>query len=151
MVQLVRLVHLVQIAQLLLTVQKVDVNATDAQGGTALMYACRLGAAPLILLLLKHNASPAPVDSSGMSAHTYAALYDHAHCLKLLLGRSDEAEINMHDASGRTALHWVRIRTTFMLLVGQRCLHWVRIVYPYCGALGPYSHHIPDCMHHNMD
>ena len=87
----------------------VDTNREDAEGGTALMYACRTASAPVVRALIQAGASPTCVDKSGMSAYMFAAAYANAGSLSALLAECGAAHINSRDSTGRTVLHWVRL------------------------------------------
>ena len=87
----------------------VDPNAQDDEGGTALMYACRMfGDVNVVQLLLSYDAVAACMDNTQMTAYMFAASYNNAPALATLIATCGK-HINACDSSGRTALHWAML------------------------------------------
>ncbi|CAO3574021.1 unnamed protein product [Mortierella alpina] len=63
------------VVKCLLEAGKVDVDATDRKGATALMYAARDRHMPVVKTLLRHGASPDQTDSNGWSSIQYGQMY----------------------------------------------------------------------------
>ncbi|KAG0219717.1 hypothetical protein B0O80DRAFT_430674 [Mortierella sp. GBAus27b] len=63
------------IVKCLLEAGKVDVDATDRKGATALMYAARDRHMAVVKTLLRHNASPDLTDNNGWSSIQYGQSY----------------------------------------------------------------------------
>ncbi|KAG0295097.1 hypothetical protein BGZ98_001517 [Dissophora globulifera] len=63
------------VVRCLLEAGKVDVDATDRKGATALMYAARDRHMPVVKTLLRHGASPDLTDSNGWSSIQYGQMY----------------------------------------------------------------------------
>ncbi|KAF9359189.1 hypothetical protein BGX34_008509 [Mortierella sp. NVP85] len=63
------------IVKCLLEAGKVDVDATDRKGATALMYAARDKHMAVVKTLLRHGASPDLTDSNGWSSIQYGQMY----------------------------------------------------------------------------
>lgn len=83
--------------------EKMDVDAADDQGRTALMFASFNGHAPVVQLLLKAGATADRRDAAGRTALLFAATGDNVEAVKLLLDAG--AEVNATDSvEGFTAL-----------------------------------------------
>jgi hypothetical protein len=80
-----------------------NVNATDAEGKTPLIYAVRLGLKDITKLLLTGGARMELRDNSGASALWYAASAGHKEVVELLLANG--ANIHLMDNDGYTPLH----------------------------------------------
>ncbi|KAF9933489.1 hypothetical protein FBU30_005330 [Linnemannia zychae] len=63
------------VVKCLLEAGKVDVDATDRKGATALMYAARDRHMAVVTTLLRHGASPDQTDSNGWSSIQYGQMY----------------------------------------------------------------------------
>ncbi|KAF9430706.1 hypothetical protein BGZ94_004697 [Podila epigama] len=63
------------VVKCLLEAGKVDVDATDRKGATALMYAARDRHMAVVKTLLRHGASPDQTDSNGWSSIQYGQMY----------------------------------------------------------------------------
>ncbi|KAF9431905.1 hypothetical protein BGZ76_011537 [Entomortierella beljakovae] len=63
------------VVKCLLEAGKVDVDATDRKGATALMYAARDRHMSVVKILLDHDASPDLTDSNGWSSIQYGQMY----------------------------------------------------------------------------
>ncbi|KAF9961476.1 hypothetical protein BGZ72_003541 [Mortierella alpina] len=63
------------VVKCLLEAGKVDVDATDRKGATALMYAARDRHMSVVKTLLRHGASPDQTDSNGWSSIQYGQMY----------------------------------------------------------------------------
>ncbi|KAI1297033.1 hypothetical protein EDD11_007256, partial [Mortierella claussenii] len=63
------------VVKCLLEAGKVDVDATDRKGATALMYAARDRHMSVVKTLLRHGASPDLTDSNGWSSIQYGQMY----------------------------------------------------------------------------
>jgi ankyrin repeat protein len=87
-----------------------DVNATNALGRTALMFASSYGFLPIVNDLLVHRADPniVPKDSTGWTALIAAAHNGHREVVTMLLGHGADASIA--DKQGKTALAWAEAR-----------------------------------------
>lgn len=72
--------------QELLKNKKVDLNAQNIMGTTALMWAASFGDLEKVSNLLKHDANKTLVDHEGHSAADWAAHDAKAQCYKLLTG-----------------------------------------------------------------
>ena len=96
-----------QVLQYLLA-NGVQPNDKDAEGGTALMYACRNGQEQVVRALLNAGASTACVDTTNMTVYMFAAAYDNAGVLAALL-EVNGMYVNSRDNNGRTALHWATL------------------------------------------
>lgn len=82
----------------------INVNATDADEATALMWAVHEGHPQVVTLLLAADGIDVnAVDASGKTALICAAHRGHAEVVTLLLG-ADGIDVNAADASGGTAL-----------------------------------------------
>lgn len=83
-----------------------DVNATNALGRTALMFASSYGFLAIVNDLLAHRADPniVPKDSTGWTALIAAAHNGHREVVTTLLGHGADASIA--DKQGKTALAW---------------------------------------------
>lgn len=84
--------------------QKVDVNAANDQGTTALIEASKLGHVDIVRVLLKAGANPNWANSAGETAVHYAAQHAVPTVLQLLVAHG--GDVNVVDCEGRTALHW---------------------------------------------
>ena len=87
-----------------------DVNATNALGRTALMFASSYGFLAIVNDLLAHRADPnlVPKDSTGWTALIAAAHNGHREVVTMLLGHGADASIA--DKQGKTALAWAEAR-----------------------------------------
>jgi len=107
------------IQALLETSTAASVDAQDADGRTALMYACQAGAgggaAELVELLARHTAGLVLRDTSGMTALMIAAAYGHEHAVAALIRRLHPqrskrtcglTHCSEQDHLQRTVLHW---------------------------------------------
>lgn len=84
---------------------RVDVNATDANGGTALTEAVIQGNHRNVRLLLEHGASiEARVGSSRYTPLMLAAMRDDEDAVKMLLEAG--ADVNALDSAGSSPLMW---------------------------------------------
>ncbi|KAF9139468.1 hypothetical protein BGX30_007906 [Mortierella sp. GBA39] len=63
------------VVRCLLEAGKVDVDATDRKGATALMYAARDRHMAVVTTLLRHGASPDQTDNNGWSSIQYGQMY----------------------------------------------------------------------------
>ena len=83
-----------------------DVNATNALGRTALMFASSYGFLAIVNDLLGHRADPniVPRDSTGWTALIAAAHNGHMEVIRALLDHGADASIK--DKQGKTALAW---------------------------------------------
>jgi len=84
----------------------VDVNATNALGRTALMFASAYGFLAIVQDLLGHRADPniVPRDSTGWTALNAAAHNGHIDVIRALLDH--KADLSIKDRQGQTALAW---------------------------------------------
>jgi len=89
-----------------LTEAGADVNATNALGRTALMFACSYGFLDIVTDLLGHRADPniVPKDSTGWTALIGAAHNGHIEVIRALLDHG--ADVSIKDKQGKTALAW---------------------------------------------
>lgn len=83
-----------------------NVNATNALGRTALMFASSKGFAGIVKDLLIHRADPniVPVDDTGWTALIAAARTGRIDVIKALLDHG--ADVTINDKEGKTALVW---------------------------------------------
>jgi palmitoyltransferase len=81
------------------------IEAKDNDGQTALHWACVRGALPCAELLLRKGASLRAADSKGYTPLHVAAQYGHTGMIYHFKMRWN-AEVNITDLDGRTALHW---------------------------------------------
>jgi len=83
-----------------------DVNATNALGRTALMFASMYGFLAVVTDLLGHRADPniVPRDSTGWTALIAAAHNGHIEVTWALLNHG--ADVSIKDKQGKTALAW---------------------------------------------
>ena len=93
-------------AKLMHVVQKAledgaDVNAGDATGRTALMWAAFQGNRPMAQLLLDRGASIDARDASGRTALIWAVIVDRGAMVDVLLGKG--ADLSIADDDGATA------------------------------------------------
>jgi ankyrin repeat protein len=89
------------IADFLVTVVKLDVNAADCAGRTALYYACKC-TTDTFKLLLDHHASPHVMDRSEKTVLMRAGQVGNVDACRQLLER--QVNVNCIDADGNTAL-----------------------------------------------
>jgi uncharacterized protein len=89
-----------------LTEAGADVNATNALGRTALMFASSYGFLAIVNDLLGHRADPniVPRDSTGWTALIGAAHNGHIEVIRALLDHG--ADVSIKDKQGKTALAW---------------------------------------------
>lgn len=64
--------------------QKADVNITDDNGVSPLMYAIMFRNIPIIKLLIQHNADPHLVDQSGKTSFEYALSTENQDIINLI-------------------------------------------------------------------
>ena len=79
-----------------------DPEAVDADGGTPLMHAAKIGQVAAARLLLDRNVNPNIRDTKGMTALLVASAMRHLEMVRLLLSRG--ADINSANEEGNTAL-----------------------------------------------
>mmetsp|Transcript_16132 Transcript_16132/g.47689 ORF Transcript_16132/g.47689 Transcript_16132/m.47689 type:complete len:325 (-) Transcript_16132:177-1151(-) len=85
--------------------QTFEVDCTDGQGRTPLMYACTANKVKAVELLIRSGASVSAEDSDGRTALLWAAYYGHHDVLRALLRQ--EPGLSAHAGpDGRTAMHW---------------------------------------------
>jgi len=75
----------------------------DKSGSTALHYACRMGSAKCVKMLLQHGAPHSAADNDGMLPLMIASELGKAHCIDHLL--ENGAKTSAVDNNGRSALH----------------------------------------------
>ncbi len=86
---------------------KVDarlLNAPNADGRTALIFASALGKQDVVAALLTRGADVTVADKDGYTALHYAAAWGYQDIVTLLLAKA--ADPNARDKDGRTPLHW---------------------------------------------
>jgi ankyrin repeat protein len=79
-----------------------DIEATNANGMTALFLASLNGRVELVVLLVEHGANVSHADSEGLTALHWACLKGNILCVKYLLEHG--ARITERDYEGKTAL-----------------------------------------------
>lgn len=82
--------------------RKIDVNASDKDGNTALHVASRSSNAALVELLLKHQANPNQLTSSEVTPLALSAFAGSVECCTVLLAHG--ADLNFCDSQGNSAL-----------------------------------------------
>lgn len=82
---------------------KVDIEAKDVDGQTALYLAAKRGHKKIVKMLLERGADIEAKDDNEQTALYLAALRDHEQTVEVLLKK--EADIETKDADGQTALH----------------------------------------------
>ena len=81
-----------------------SINATDANGRTALSWAAQRGMVEAVETLLRFGADPNLCSSLGHSPLMYAAEARNSDCLQPILGHG--ADVTQCDVEGQTALHY---------------------------------------------
>ena len=95
---------IVETAASLLEVRKWDLDATDAGGSTAFLWAVKRGHEGMVKMLLeREDVAPNTADKDGRTPLSWAAGEGHEGVVKMLLKRGDVAP-NAPDKSGRTPL-----------------------------------------------
>ena len=89
-------------AKVLCMTPGIEINATDEDGHTALMYAFYKGDRGLVRLLLEHKADINAQDERGHTALMFASLKGNIQMIKLLLEHN--ADVNVKNKNGKTAL-----------------------------------------------
>ena len=85
-------------------VRYLDLDYSDVNGQTALIWAARCGAANAVKCLLDQRASPDLQDNQGRSAIIWSSIYGHVKCIEALLERGASPDIR--DRGFMTALLW---------------------------------------------
>lgn len=83
-----------------------DINAKDAEGRTALMYAARNGQGEVVRILIEAGADVNARDNEGMTAVMYAAGGSDADTVRYLV--AGKADVEAVDNSGAIALYRTR-------------------------------------------
>ncbi|KAM7208059.1 ankyrin-3 [Naviculisporaceae sp. PSN 640] len=88
--------------------RKVNVEASNHAGSTALHMACAFGRLDVVKILLQHGkADPAKLDATGQTAlHKASKAGDHDIVEQLLAAIKDSDTVNKADKNGWTALHY---------------------------------------------
>eukprot|EP00833_Pecoramyces_ruminatium_P002820 jgi/Orpsp1_1/1176852/evm.model.c7180000059273.1 len=84
---------------------KSDINYQDANGNTALLYACKLNNKKIIELLLKHGANTNIVNNKNKSPLMYSCKNGNKSCVDMLLKCSAKLDIETYD-DGKTAFKY---------------------------------------------
>lgn len=80
-----------------------NIDAKDAEGKTALHYACDRGYTPIVKLLLQYRVNLRTTDEAGRTPLHYACFSGHADIIQLLL--QNGVPVNAQCQSGFTASH----------------------------------------------
>lgn len=103
----------IRVMELLLTWQ-VNVNKTDTEDKTALVWAAESHSPAAIQLLLNKGADIGSVTSTNASAITYAASSENSAVLAILLDQCPKEEVkklcHKYDDFDRLPLHWAAIK-----------------------------------------
>ncbi|EFA83081.1 hypothetical protein PPL_03869 [Heterostelium album PN500] len=95
---------------------KVNINAKDAVGQTAMHWAARNGHDGIIKILIKYRAGLNVVDPQGESPVFKAAFKDHVDCIRLLVA-TGKIDLTLKNKDGQTPLNIAKSEGARKLLV----------------------------------
>eukprot|EP00055_Hartaetosiga_balthica_P012879 m.63951 g.63951 ORF g.63951 m.63951 type:complete len:1091 (+) comp8095_c0_seq1:189-3461(+) len=104
----------IAMAKKLVAAGKVDPQARDVEGNSALHIASYFGFDEFTSYLIELGCSADDYDDRNISALFHATEAGHTHCVRILA--QNGANLQFRDADGRTLLHWAAISTHHEIL-----------------------------------
>lgn len=95
-------------------IRNIDVNESDKDGITPLIFASLRGENQLVELFINNGSCINAQDVTGSTALIWACMRKNLDVIKILLKHN--ADVNLHDTHGHTALRWVCIYRNINIL-----------------------------------